>query len=375
MGRTIEENIAKEILQTINKLKLPFRLDRLTEGKGDCFPLCVIAQCKRKEIYNTLSREIQALILQDDPTLFRRALKDFILKSEDNQIRKFRENYEEVVRAVDNRSWSQYWDVMIRQYEWVDYTFVQSTAWFLNHDILIIGTTGTEKDPYISINGNLKNEDQSCSNTPLVMGCKSNVHYQSLLPSISPMPKPSKRNLENKKQERKTQNTFNDMKKIEANPCAGKELQFSYKIQNNYKIFYVQSPTQIRCPFCTRFFKNIHCHLQKSGKCSVPNVKDFSSKLQAFLSQKFSEDIKQNQRERKAKSNAQLREKDNEKFKKEQTRRKAESDANLRNADNEKFKIHKAKRKAESDSHLRNIDNELFKKKQAKRKRESDTNL
>ena len=131
MEESIEEKIAKEILQTIKRLGLSFKLDQLTEGKGDCFPLAIIAQCKRKEIYNNLPRNIQRIISQNDPTIFRKALRDSILKSNDEMIKNFRKNYDEVVAPVDKRSWIQFWEVMVRAYEWVDYTFVQSTAWFL----------------------------------------------------------------------------------------------------------------------------------------------------------------------------------------------------------------------------------------------------
>ena len=66
--------------------------------------------------------------------------------------------------------------------EWVDYIFVQSTAWFLNHDILIVTTTCTENRPFITISGNLVDENFPCPGTALILGSKSNVHYQSLLP-------------------------------------------------------------------------------------------------------------------------------------------------------------------------------------------------
>ena len=72
---------------------------------------------------------------------------------------------------------------MIRNYEWVDYIFVQSTAWYLNHDIIIPTTTSTEEHPYITISGNLSNENIGCQGTELTIGSKSGVHYQSLLPS------------------------------------------------------------------------------------------------------------------------------------------------------------------------------------------------
>ena len=71
---------------------------------------------------------------------------------------------------------------MVRNYEWVDYIFIQSAAWFLGHDIIIVTTTSTEDHPYITISGNLIDETIPCPGIPLTIGSKSNVHYQSLLP-------------------------------------------------------------------------------------------------------------------------------------------------------------------------------------------------
>ena len=70
----------------------------------------------------------------------------------------------------------------LRNYEWVDYIFIQSTAWYLRHDIIIVTTTSTEDHPYITISGNLADETVPCQGIALTIGTKSNVHYQSLLP-------------------------------------------------------------------------------------------------------------------------------------------------------------------------------------------------
>ena len=51
-----------------------------------------------------------------------------------------------------------------------------------SHDILISTTTSTAESPYITISGNLVNEQVPCEGVPLLIGSKSNVHYQSLLP-------------------------------------------------------------------------------------------------------------------------------------------------------------------------------------------------
>ena len=61
------------------------------------------------------------MILQDDPTKFRMAVRNFILHSKNVNIKNFREQYEEVVAPIDCRNWTQYWEVMVRQCEWIDY--------------------------------------------------------------------------------------------------------------------------------------------------------------------------------------------------------------------------------------------------------------
>ncbi len=55
----IERKIGNEILQHVRKLNLPFKLDQLTEGKGDCFPIAVIQQCRRPEVMSSLPSQIQ----------------------------------------------------------------------------------------------------------------------------------------------------------------------------------------------------------------------------------------------------------------------------------------------------------------------------
>ena len=97
-------------------------------------------------------------------------------------VQEYKRRYQEILSALDNRTWREYWEVMIRNYEWVDYIFIQSAAWFLGHDIIIVTTTSTEGHPYITISGNMIDENIPCPGIPLTIGSKSNVHYQSLLP-------------------------------------------------------------------------------------------------------------------------------------------------------------------------------------------------
>ena len=67
MSSRNEEKLADEIMKKVRQLDLPLKLDILTEAKGNCFPLAVIAQCNRPEIYRTLEDPIQKLTRQNDP--------------------------------------------------------------------------------------------------------------------------------------------------------------------------------------------------------------------------------------------------------------------------------------------------------------------
>ena len=182
MALQTEQIIATEIMKKVRRLDLPLKLDEITEGRGNCFPLAILAQGRRIEIKRNLSSSIQNIMQQNDPTMLRRAVLTFITKSRNKTIQKYKRTYGEVLAVIDGKTWEDYWKVMIRNYEWVDYIFIQCVAWFLNHDIIIVTTTSTERNPYITISGNLANENIPCSGTELLVGSKSNVHYQSLLP-------------------------------------------------------------------------------------------------------------------------------------------------------------------------------------------------
>ena len=138
-----ERRIAQEILKQVRRLQLPLKLDEITEGRGNCFPLAIMAQCRRYGIYHELNDRMKDLIHQNDPTLLRKAICSFMTNSTHPTIQEYKRRYEEVLGPVDNKTWREYWAVMVRNYEWVDYVFIQSTAWFLKHDIIIVTTTST----------------------------------------------------------------------------------------------------------------------------------------------------------------------------------------------------------------------------------------
>ena len=72
---------------------------------------------------------------------------------------------------------------MRKDKEWADAVSVQGTAWYLNHDLLIIMSTATPDSPFITISGHWGYQDSApCAGVPLLLGYVSGLHYQSLLP-------------------------------------------------------------------------------------------------------------------------------------------------------------------------------------------------
>ena len=85
-----EKKIAADIMNIVRKLQLPFKLDKITEGKGNCFPLAIIAQCNRQEIYNELSWQQQDVIKKNCSLLLRQEVKQFMMNSSIDIVKGFR---------------------------------------------------------------------------------------------------------------------------------------------------------------------------------------------------------------------------------------------------------------------------------------------
>ena len=131
MALDIERRIGNEILRKIRSLQLPLELDEITEGRGNCFPLAILAQCRRPKIFQRLDESMKYLAHQNDPTGLRQQVHRFMVSSTHQRIQEYKRRYEEVISVIDNRNWREYWELMTRNYEWADYIFIQSTAWFL----------------------------------------------------------------------------------------------------------------------------------------------------------------------------------------------------------------------------------------------------
>ena len=104
MATQDERRIGQEILNTARRLNLPVKLDEITEGRGNCFPLSVLAQCRRSEIFKHLNESTKSLIFKNDPTLLRKAVCSFMTNTQNKKVKDYQRRYEEVLAPLDEKS-------------------------------------------------------------------------------------------------------------------------------------------------------------------------------------------------------------------------------------------------------------------------------
>ena len=179
---TASQSIAAEILEAVHRCHLPFTLDRLTPADGNCYSHAVMAQLERKEVYQAVKREVKMTVKSKNPLMLKAKVATFITNSCHPNVLQFKQSYIEKVQPVDNITWDRYWVQAKKSGIWADAISVQATAWFCKTDIIIVSTSSTPTRPYITISGNIDNEDMATISPPLILGTKSNSHYQSLLP-------------------------------------------------------------------------------------------------------------------------------------------------------------------------------------------------
>ena len=157
-------------------------MDEITQGDGNCFPRAVMQQCKRQEIKNSINKNIKMKV--NHFMSIRNAVCDFMLNVNHPCIETFRHSYMANEYPVSRISWNDYWFAMRQNNVWVDYKFIQGTAWYLSQDIMIVTTKSTPENPYIYISGNKKTMSIPCVGVPLLIGSELDWHFQSLLPEI-----------------------------------------------------------------------------------------------------------------------------------------------------------------------------------------------
>ena len=110
-------------MQTVNSLGLPFKLDQLTEGRGNCFPIAIIQQMKRPEIFSQLKSVDKMMLKGRSPVrLLRLNVKRLItmIKSEHPNVEGFKNYYNETDGIVNGVPWDEYWEDMNKDRTWVD---------------------------------------------------------------------------------------------------------------------------------------------------------------------------------------------------------------------------------------------------------------
>ena len=155
-------------------------LDEITPGDGNCFPHAVVQQCRRREIKENILKSITIKV--NNFELFRHSVCDFMLNVSHPCIESFRQSYNLTEYPVSRISWNDYWFAMRQNNVWVDYKFIQGTAWYLSQDILIVTKNSTPENPYIYISGNKEKMNIPCAGVPLLIGSEFDWHFQSLLP-------------------------------------------------------------------------------------------------------------------------------------------------------------------------------------------------
>ena len=186
LGWDNERRWADKIMASNRRLVLDyFKLDKLTKGEGSCFPIAVVQQLNREDIFDHLREDLRNMARTLDHHMLREKVKDFIcrLKKNHQKVRELKEifNIDQAARqeaGEESKTWEKYWMCMLVDTEWADGYFVRSAAWYLEMNIQIMDTKCNTDEPYYTIDGDFTGE--GCTNI-LYIGYVSEVHYQSLL--------------------------------------------------------------------------------------------------------------------------------------------------------------------------------------------------
>ena len=94
-------------METVNRLQLPLKLDFPTEGRGNCFPISIMQQCRRPEIFSYLRPAVKHIVNHSTGHLIlRQKVKNFILKSKTQRIILFKRQFEEKDSLVNRETWT-----------------------------------------------------------------------------------------------------------------------------------------------------------------------------------------------------------------------------------------------------------------------------
>ena len=103
--------IGKKIEKKAEDLGQDLKLDNLTKGAGDCFPISILQQLNRNEIHQTLDSKFKEMASSINHTEFRAKVAAFMLKSKLPHVLSYRKQVEETVGT----KWNRYCNQMIKK--------------------------------------------------------------------------------------------------------------------------------------------------------------------------------------------------------------------------------------------------------------------
>ena len=225
---------AEEMMRDIQGLKEEFILDQITLGDGQCFMTAIIQQMRRPDVNSSLSQDLQKFAWMMDPRAFKFKVRKFMKDSPHPKVQDLRKDFQ----IFTGLPWEEFWSArhIMKRDTWADHVFIQSSAWYLQKDIVIHQNITSQ--PIQIISGNIDDENEPCRDPKLHVGYLFRRHYQSVIPRVSKV----KENL-----------FFGDNE--------GRSKNAQTKKAN---IAQVQIKDSLSCPVCKKSLKNILLHLKKN---------------------------------------------------------------------------------------------------------------
>ena len=185
----VERKFADEIKDAVKNLNLTLKLDKITKYNCESFIYSCLLQLRRKDIYQDLNQDFKKLADKFSYRLFITQVCDFMLIGNQTKISKLRQEFESSSVSgdeEDSTSWNAYWTSIKNENDKVkNYWFMTATALLLGIDIMLVEITGFQHRPYQTsfIYGSDRTSESTGNQKLLYIGKKTDLHYQSLLPS------------------------------------------------------------------------------------------------------------------------------------------------------------------------------------------------
>ena len=175
--------IADAILKGLRKNGLQFKLDHITEGRGNCLFVAVLQQLKREPLYSGLSPAIKVLVDDMEPTKLRHLVADFMLESP---------LFEDMMRT-SRATWDFFSNDARNPSVDADDIFIQGVALFLQLDIHLTSPSHSGDKKFQTFSGNQADMNVDKGGPGIYIGFLAlnegrTGHFQSILPVEEPLP-------------------------------------------------------------------------------------------------------------------------------------------------------------------------------------------